>query len=357
MEELNKSLNLIEKNHHKVTILNIFLKFENKTYDAFFTNIVKQFQNIKNFSNCELLFQKLTNEEINNINYIKTYTAIEKTNLNYILFNPKLYQNIQEQTINFPYITFQDENISTINTNKLKTYILSEKNFITDFVKKKNKKKTIISGLWNNSTFGNNNQNKNLNTFKTTNEFNSKEYIQCKDSDYKIKKIIKIKLIINEEQIITNVRLILPNSFAIALSDNSYIYLNKIIISNTLTLGTKNFKNITEKKKYMFDLYYRIFKINPNNLNISFSISLTITDLPIENKTILQVNINPQITYSKEKITIKYISSFEQLTKSYNEIEQYKKKYEKYEKYNNMLKQHNISILLLSNKTIDFLLD
>lgn len=363
MEELIELLTLIEQKNHTINVFNIFIKENKDNYINRFKTLLDQIKSIKNFNDCSGMFPLLSPEQFQTINYIKTYTVLDKDNFNYIIFNPKLYKDLtndDKKTINTN-ITCKVIN-ECDNTKKILSYILTESNFITNFVTKQSSKSVTCVSLWKSEIFSknsNNNMNKlHLDSFNKKTNFDTKTYVPGKGK-FKIKKLRTLDLLIDKEQIITNARLTLPNSFTICLSDFSYIYINKIIISETLTIGDKVFKNMIEKANYIFELYELFYGESIKNFTISYNISLRIDNTnKILYKTLLYYPIpTKQISFTPHNISIKYINSVTELQNCYEIINKYIQKYNEIKKKGEYIIQNNINILYVTPKTIDNILN
>jgi hypothetical protein len=371
MEDLENILLYIEKNNNIVNMFNIFIKFDKKQYLNIFKNFVERIQYIKTFNDCGQYLNNSYTKYKHLITYLKCYIVINNINKDYIIFNNSLFENLEDidnkednkdnyNTCNYGNDAYTNEENTLIfkiedkskNTKKLINYLINYNNFISNFILKRNKKTILLSSLWKNEIFKyslNNNQ-INMNKFNYKKNFDTKIYKET-NKKYKIQKFRKIEFIINKEIIISSIRLALPNSFSISLIDNTYICLNKIIMSEKLQLGEYIFKNIREKVYFIFNLYKEFFGIDINTLNFITNISLKIknTDNIIYLNNIQATPIE-NICFTNEYIILKYINSYKKLIEIHNTIENYKKKYKKYFKYFNEIK---INILYLPDTDID----
>lgn len=355
MEDLNKILNLIEEKQDKINMFNIFMKFGKKDYLTLFETFIKKIKKIKCYDDCSKYFNNSYIIYKDLITYIKCYNVLNELNKDYIIFNNSIYENLDDiHGDDSIYINedntlvFKIEN-KTQNTKKLINYLLNSKNFINNFIEKRNKKTTLLTALWKNEILKNSKK-IDLTKLNYKKNFDTKIYKET-NKKYKIQKFRKIEFIVNNEVLITSIRLSLPNSFTISLIDNTYICMNKIIISESLSLGKYQFKNIREKVLFIFKLYKEFFNIDINLYDFMFNISVKIKNTDnLVYINIIQSSQIEKISFTDKYIIIKYINSYKNLIETYQTIEAYRKKYKNYFKYFNKIKTN---ILYLSDTDID----
>lgn len=355
INEIYELIDFVEKNNFKINILNIFLNFKNKLYLDKFEEIFEKFNSLENFNDLKKNFDKKYLNYKNYIKYIKIYHVLKKNNQNIILFNPNIYKHLQdieeikeEYTNENKTLLYKVKNRNK-NTNKLLNFLLNEENFITNFIKKQNTKTFIYTKLWKNDVLQNN-ENINLDLLNFKNNNNTKIYKEIKK--YKIKKKQSIEFKIHQEKIVSNVRLSLPNTIILCFNDLSFIQLNKIVVSNSLTLNDINFKGFKEKIKYYIDIYKNLFDVDVDNINLNYNITIKKenTNNLKYNELVYKLN-EKKILFSEENINIKYIKNKEELIdhiknlKIYEEkFEEYKKKFSEYNFLNYLLYLNNYCI-------------
>lgn len=360
MDELNDILYYINKKNDTINIFNVFIKFDSNEYLKIFKNYIQKFKHVKTFNECENFFGNNFNIYKNIIKYIKCYTVLNNSNKNFIIFNYDVYKSIEETSLEKFKIsqnTYMNKKKTLIfklekqnkNTNLLLTYLLKYDNFLNNFVEKRNKKTTVLTTLWKRDVFKQTKQ-IDLNKLNYKKNFDTKIYKKT-NKKYKIQKYRKLEFIINNETLVTSIRLSLPNSFTLCLIDSSYICINKIIISESLILGQYKFKNIIDKSVFIFKLYHSLFGIDINTKDLLYNLSIKIKN----SENILYMNIieemdTNKISFTDNYIIIKYINSYKNLLEIYEFIDFYIKKYKKYFKYFNRIENN---FLYFSDKEIN----
>lgn len=350
MDELNDILDYINSKNDTINIFNVFIKFDSNEYLKLFKSYIKKFKHIKTFNECEKFFGDNFNVYKNIIKYIKCYTVLNNSNKNFIIFNYDVYKYLEYTPLDRfkvntnTYINNKKTLIFKLdkennNTNLLLTYLLSHDNFLNNFVEKRNKKTTVLTTLWKRDVFKQTNQ-IDLNKLNYKKNFDTKIYKKT-NKKYKIQKYRKLEFIIDNETLTTSIRLSLPNSFTLCLIDSSYICINKIIISESLVIGSYKFKNIIDKSVFIFKLYNSLFGIDINTKELLYNLSIKIKN----KERILYMNIIEQmdtnkISFTDNYIIIKYINSYKSLIEVYRFIELYIKKYKKYFKYFNKIENN-----------------
>lgn len=356
MDDLIKMLDLIEKNNDIINMFNIFIKFEKNSYLTIFKEFIEKIKFVRTFDDCGIYLNKNYLKYKHIITYIKCYNVLNDFNTDYIIFNDTLYKDIQGvENLNSIYKNVDETLIFRIeerseNTYKLIKYLLNTDNFINNFITKRNKRTTLLTVLWKNEILKNSNK-IDLTKLNYKKNFDTKIYKQT-NKKYKIQKHRKIEFLIKNEVLITSIRLSLPNSFTISLIDNTYICMNKIIISEKLSIGNYKFKNIREKIIFVFKLYEKFFKINISIYDFVYNVSIKIKNVDkIIYLNIIQNFQTDKISFTENYIIVKYINSYKNLVETYRKINTYKKKYKKYFKYFDNIDLS--SILYLTNDDID----
>lgn len=362
MESIIKILDFVEKNNDTISIFNIFLKLNNE-YILIFSDLMNKFKNIKSYDEIHNLFTNITDDIKESISYIKCYNVIEKSKkINYIIFNPSVYEHINTDLYdNDIKCGIQIENITeipTIRNKKLINYIIHEDNFIKKFIIKQNNKETFAYKAWNDSEV-NSIKNKKINISLLNKKTSHETKIYSMTSNYKIKKTCSANLIINNELIQGSIRITLANIICICLIDKSYIYLNKIVISDTLNFGNICFPNIKSKFLYIKNIYETLFNKKIDEIkNISISISVkknNINNLSY-NSFVSYIQKN-DITITKKNIGLKYIKNFEDLIKKYELCDEYYEKIKLFKKkLYSVIKESDTKLLYLTNEKLDKIL-
>lgn len=308
-------INLLEeliKNKYTITGFNIFITDEN--YKLCFTELINKIKKVEEFVKIKNIFPNI---DPRLIRYIKTYTTDKNEEFkNIVIFNNDLYENDQReipenQNINYKII---EENS---NTKRIINYISYNKNFISDFISKQNKKKKISIPLLKAEMF-----NKEVIGFVPKDckkEFDTKKYSQCKEK-YLLKKDRHIDFSINKEQLLTNIRFVLPNVFIICLKDQTYIYRNKIIISDKLILENNVFNNMIEKFIFIKNVFENVYetKLLDENIRINLSVKRDNT-INLKNNALL-FSLPTDIIVSEKYINFKYVKNYEDLIERQNKI-------------------------------------
>lgn len=355
MDDLIKMLDLIEERNDIINMFNIFMKFEKKVYLTIFKEFIEKIKFVRTFDDCGIYLNKYYIKYKHIITYIKCYNVLNDFNTDYIIFNDTLYKDIQEnEKLDSVYknddgtLIFKIEERSE-NTTKLIKYLLTTDNFINSFITKRNKRTTLLTVLWKNEILKNSNK-IDLTKLNYKKNFDTKIYKET-NKKYKIQKHRKIEFLIKKEVLITSIRLSLPNSFTISLIDNTYICMNKIIISEKLFIGNYKFKNIREKIIFIFKLYEKFFNIDINLYDFVYNVSIKIKNIErIMYLNIIQSLQTDKISFTDNYIIVKYINSYKNLIETYKKINEYKKKYKKYFKYFDNI---DSSILYLTDEDID----
>lgn len=150
-------------------------------------------------------------------------------------------------------------------------------------------------------------------------EFDTKKYSQCKEK-YLLKKDRHIDFSINKEQLLTNIRFVLPNVFIICLKDQTYIYRNKIIISDKLILENNVFNNMIEKFIFIKNVFENVYetKLLDENIRINLSVKRDNT-INLKNNALL-FSLPTDIIVSEKYINFKYVKNYEDLIERQNKI-------------------------------------
>lgn len=336
-------LHEIKKNQFEINTFNIFIR--DVEYKTKFLALIEKLKQVDEFTKLKEVFPYI---DSNLIKYIKTFSTSEECFKNIVLFNPNLYNNNDEESLeenkNITYkILNQNE-----NTEQLKNYISFKKNFISDFINKQNRKVFVSVPMLKAAMF--NKETINIDLKTNQKEFDSRVYKQGK-KEYLIKKERHIEFSINKEQLLTSVRFILPNVFIICLYDHSYLYQNKIIISDKLVLNNITFPNIIEKFKYIIDLYQNFYGTVLTNENVYLNISIKRQNIEkiINNPLLFKLNTNIIIT--EKYINFKYVSTLDDYRKRENEIKECLNKQNKFKNF--ITNIDNNSLLFYSNKNIE----
>lgn len=360
IKEIYELIDFIEKNNFKINILNIFLNFKDKLYLNKFKEIFDKFNSLENFNDLKKNFDTKYLNYKNYIKYIKIYHVLNKNNKNIILFNPNIYkhlpdiENIQDEYTNENKTLLYKIKKRNQNTNKLLNFLLNEENFINNFIKKQNTKTFIYTKLWKNDVLQNN-ENINLDLLNFKNNTNTKVYKEIKK--YKIKKKQSIEFKINQEKILTNVRLSLPNTIIICFNDLSFVQLNKIVISNSLTTNNQTFNSFKEKIEYYIDIYKNLFDVDIDKINLNYNITIKKENTKHLKYNELVYKLNEKkILFSEENINIKYIKNLDELKEHIQNLQTYE---EKFEEYKNKFSNYNFLnyLLYLNNYCINKFFD
>ncbi|QKE44542.1 putative viral intermediate transcription factor 45 kDa subunit [Yalta virus] len=326
-------LNEIQKNEFEINTFNIFIK--DKNYKIKFLALIDKLKQVDEFKKMELIFPDIDHSLIK---YIKTYSTHEKCFKNIVLFNPNLYEKCereQESNKNISYkILSKNE-----NTNNLMDFISYNKNFISDFIAKQNRKVFVSIPMLKAVMF--NKESINIDLKTNQKEFDSKVYKQGK-KNYLLKKERFIEFNINKEQLLTTVRFILPNVFIICLDDHSYLYQNKIILSDKLQIRNIVFPNIMEKFKYIINLYQKIYNVILSDDNVSINISIKRPNVEkIKNNPFL-FQLKNNVIITDKFINFKYVTTLEDYKIRENVVKDCLEKQNKFEKYLKRLDQNSL---------------
>lgn len=344
MDSIFDLLQEIKKNDYTINTFNIFIK--DKNYKNKFFEMINKLKPIDEFKNINKIFP---NVDTNLIKYIKTYSTKEECFKNIVLFNPILYAENKKELAYNKNITYKVLEKNE-NTDSLMEYVSYNKNFISDFITKQNRKVFLSIPMLKAIMF--NKEGINIDLKTNQKEFDSKIYHQGK-KDYLLKKERFIEFNINKEQLLTNVRFILPNVFIICLEDQSYLYQNKIIISDKLVLNNIVFKDINEKFIYIIDLYKRIYNTDLIDKEILVNISIKKPNKDkIKNNPFL-FKLNNNIIITDNFINFKYISSNEDFKRRLEIIEECLNKQRKFEEFLNRIDKN--SLLFYDNEKIDLI--
>lgn len=361
IKDIYDIIEYININNFKINILNIFIDIKGDNYLNKYKSIIKNFNEIECFDQIENFFSKEYLNYKKYINYIKLYYVLEKNNQNIILFNPNVYENLDdiEYNKNNTYVNENNNLIYSVkqqnnNTLKLINFLLNQKNFINSFSKKQNTKTFIYSKLWKNKLLKNNEE-INLDLLNFKNNTNEKTYKEIKD--FKIKKLQTIEFSIHKEKITSNVRLSLPNTIILGFTDLSFVQLNKIVISNTLNFNDLNFNSFKEKIDYFINIHKMLFDIDIHTINIKFNITIKKENKKKikYNELVYKLNTN-KILFSDDNINIKYINNIDELKNYIDILKIYEEKLLEIE--NKFLKYNFENYLLyLDNKTLEKFFD
>lgn len=337
-------LHEIQKNAFEINTFNIFIK--DQDYKEKFLILIQKLKQVDEFSKMNLIFPNI---DYTLIKYIKTYSTHEECFKNIVLFNPDLYKKgnkEQELNKNITYkILARNE-----NTDNLMNYVSYNKNFISDFITKQNRKVFVSIPMLKAVMF--NKESINIDLKTNQKEFDSKVYKQGK-KDYLLKKERFIEFNINKEQFLTTVRFILPNVFIICLDDNSYLYQNKIILSDKLQLKNIVFSNILEKFKYIIDLYQKIYDTPLGNDNVFINISIKRPNIEkIKNNPFL-FQLKNNVIITDKFINFKYVTTLEDYNARENIVKDCLDKQNKFKKYLNRLDKN--SLLFYNDEKINLI--
>lgn len=326
-------LHEIQKNAFEINTFNVFIK--DQDYKEKFLILIEKLKKVDEFNKMNLMFPNIDH---NLIKYIKTYSTHEECFKNIVLFNPNLYKDgnkRQELNRNITYkILAKNE-----NTDNLMNYISYNKNFISDFIVKQNRKVFVSIPMLKAVMF--NKESINIDLKTNQKEFDSKVYKQGK-KDYLLKKERFIEFNINKEQLLTTVRFILPNVFIICLEDHSYLYQNKIILSDKLQLNNIIFPNIIEKFKYIIDLYQKIYGIVLKNDNVSINISIKRPNIEkIKNNPFL-FQLKNNVIITDKFINFKYVTTLEDYQLRENIVKECLDKQNEFKKYLKRLDKNSL---------------
>lgn len=312
---MNNIINLLEKlikNDYTITGFNIFITDEN--YKLCFTELIKNIKKVDEFSKIKNIFPNIDPKLIS---YIKTYTTDKNEEFkNIVIFNNDLYENDQreiQENKNINYKIIEE----TPNTKRLINYISYNKNFISDFISKQNKKKKLSIPLLKAKMF---NKDDNIivpKDFKK--EFDTNVYSQCEEK-YLLKKNRHIVFSINKEQLLTSVRFVLPNVFIICLKDKTYIYRNKIIISDKLILENNVFNNMMEKFLFIKNIFENVYETKLLEENVRINLSIKRDNKINLKKNPLLFSLPNDIIISEKYINFKYVKNYEDLKERENKI-------------------------------------
>lgn len=245
MEDLYSLIEYAYDNDINRTIVNFRFSIDKNVYKDLF----------KNFRTDIICNDEYSKTKLNNIkDIIEVKCCYKKRNIiNLSLINPLIYNNL-DILINNKKKKSIDINIIKYNENsdKLKNYLENYKSSFDSFIKKKKEKKKTLIRLFNNDNgiYNISNESNRTQYYKTESEYNNIT------SEVTIK--YKIILEIYKEKIITEGRLLLPNSISISTSNRSRIILydnNKIQIilsKNKRENSTEDFKNVCSEILYIF---------------------------------------------------------------------------------------------------------
>lgn len=303
MKSVLDLLEEITKNDYSINTFNIFIK--DKDYIQKFEELIEKIKQVDEFDKINNIFPNIDKSMIR---YIKTYsTKKEEVFKNIVLFNSDLYKNIEETESYNKNITYKIKNENQ-NTKGLCTYISQQKTFISDFIDKQSKKVIVSIPMLRSEMF--NKESINIDLKTTQKEFDTKVYKQGK-KNYLLKKERFIDFTINKEQLLTNIRFVLPNVFIICLQDQSYLYQNKIMISDKLTLNNIKFNNIVDKFIFIKKLHEDVFgiKLTDENISVNLSAKRTNKEGLIPNPFLF--NLDTHMIVTKNYISFKYVTSYE----------------------------------------------
>ncbi|AAG02797.1 DNA-directed RNA polymerase beta chain [Betaentomopoxvirus amoorei] len=316
MEELYSLINYAYSNDIKRTIVNFRFSIDNKIYKNLFSN----------FREDIIINNEYSSTKLNNIkNIVEVRCCYKNKNIiNLSLINPEIYKNIIN--INNKNNKKKCININAIkeneNTQYLKYYLNNCNTSFDSFIKKKKEKKKTLIKLFNNDNVHNISNNTNhTRYYEIESEYNNLT------SEVTIK--YKIILEIINEKIITEGRLLLPNSISITVSNRSRIILydnNKIQIILSKDKSENNMQDFNNICSNILKTFFSITKEYTNNeinekhikslsIHCDFNYTNSILKYPIffEDKKIR--------FFGKNKISIKSITSKSKLEKIYTYIE------------------------------------
>jgi hypothetical protein len=256
---MNELFNLIEyafKNDIKRTIVNFRFSIDKNIYAEAYRNLQK---NIIKYNT----YNKLKISNIKDIYEIRCCFK-NKNIMNMSFINPEIYNLDNDNKINKNYIQL---NIikQNQNTDKLKYHLENCHTSFDSYIKKKREKKKTLIKLFNN------------NKFNTICSRSTRYYVMESEYHQEISQIkIKYRIILEiyKEKIITEGRLLLPNSISITLKNRSRVIFydnNKIQI----ILSKLNYENIYDFKDsctYILNICYSIihlysgYKIDINSI-------------------------------------------------------------------------------------------
>lgn len=344
MKTIFDLLEEIKKNEFEINTFNIFIK--DKNYKAKFLEFIRKLKPIDEFKKINMIFKDV---DTSLIKYIKTYSTNEEYFKNIVLFNPELYKEKKRELEYNKNITYKILETNE-NTYDLMEYISYNKNFISDFIAKQNRKTFLSIPMLKAIMF--NKESVNINLKTNQKEFDSKIYKQGK-KDFLLKKERSIEFSINKEQLLTNIRFVLPNVFIICLDDQSYLYQNKIILSDKLVLKNIIFNDIKDKFIYIIELFKKIYQteLTEEQMLINLSIKRKNNEEVKNNPFLFKLSNNIIIT--EKYINFKYITSFEDYIERENVI---KDCVQKQNKFNNFLEEiDRNSLLFYNNDQIDLI--
>ncbi|BAO49550.1 DNA-directed RNA polymerase beta chain [Alphaentomopoxvirus acuprea] len=271
MDELYKIIKLASDNDLCRTIVNFRFSIDRDTHSKLYNNIQLDLINNNNYIN--LLFNK-----ISNIREIRACFKTKKNNNSITFINPNYYYVNTKST--------KDKNLHVniihngINTNLLHDYLNYACTSFDSFIKKKKfKKKTLIK------LFNANHVNSYSMTQTRYHIIESKFDMDAKESHVKFKLILEL----DNEKIITQGRLLLPNSIGITLSNRSRIILyNNYKIQIILSKG----KNET---------FTKFVEFTNNVLNTCFDIINIYTNILYTSNIIKDLYINCDFNYRSDK--------------------------------------------------------
>ncbi|CCU55716.1 VITF-3 45kda subunit (Cop-A23R) [Choristoneura biennis entomopoxvirus] len=312
MDNLYYLVNYAYDNNMKRTIVNFRFSINDNIYKKLFKNFRKDIIN-----NDE--YHKIKLNNIQNITEVRCCYK-NKNIINLSLINPKIYNNIiknnnrnKKKCININIIKENE------NTNNLKYYLENCNTSFDSFIKKKKEKKKTLIKLFNNDN----------NTYNISNDTNYTRYYQIQSEYNNITSEVtiryKIILEIFNEKIITEGRLLLPNSISITVSNRSRIILydnNKIQIILSKNKSEYNIEDFGKICSEILEIFFKITKeytkitindtfINSLSIHCDFNYINYILKYPIffEDKKIR--------FFGKNKISIKSITSKDKLEKIY----------------------------------------
>lgn len=285
----------------EVNILNVFVK--SKKSDTVLRGVLETFYKCKTFEELKKAYPSI---DMDSVSYIKTYSRhVSSEEPGLVIFNPDVYQNLPEVEVS-ENVTCKIES-SSHNTQKVADYIHNHKTFLSNIINRSVKKKKGVS----------------VATAREKLFHTEKLYLKPVVSENRVPDIPKKSLkyvSISNEQITTPVRFMLPNTLAICLKDKSYVYTNKIIVSDSGTCGDHVFASMNEKILFLFNIYSSFFE-DITNLEIFFGITAKFRNLENLKRNTLLPSLSTNISISTDIISMKYLRGIEQFHVAKKEVE------------------------------------
>lgn len=303
--DMERLLNLFYEIYNcggEVNVLNVFVKSKNP--DKVLKSILEKLYICKTFEQLKKTFPAI---DMNMVSYIKTYSRnISMEEPGMVIFNPDVYLNLSIPEVS-ENIAYKVES-SSDNTSKVVDYIHNHKTFLSNIVNKSNKKKKGVSvSIAREKLF-------------QIEKLYLKQVVKENIEPVIVKKNIQNNISITNEQITTSLRFMLPNTLAICLKDKSYIYTNKIIVSDSNTCGDMVFGSMKEKVSFLFDMYSAFFE-DITTLEMFFGITTKFNNSENIKRNTLLPSLSTNISISPSIISMKYLRDVEQFRVARKEIE------------------------------------